>query len=154
MKDSELVFGLMVSQYKSCYSFNDLRYLTAPFHISAAVLRTNLSRMVAAELSKPNALAGMHGTPSRIRDSVFNPMSPTVSKRWTGKLGIMNTGVLYFRTGSAWRKQTLYPQIADEIPVCLFESRIVDTSGTSVRSDTGGAAKYAAVRLLPINPVL
>ena len=49
MKVSDLVFGLMASQHKSRYSFNDLRYLCAPFAVSEAVLRTNLARMVSAQ---------------------------------------------------------------------------------------------------------
>ena len=48
MKDSELIFGLMASFSKQAYSFDDLIHLTSPFHVSIPSLRTNLSRMSAA----------------------------------------------------------------------------------------------------------
>jgi len=47
MNVSDLVFGLMASQSKQEYSFEDLRWLTAPFQVTEATLRTNLSRMTA-----------------------------------------------------------------------------------------------------------
>jgi phenylacetic acid degradation operon negative regulatory protein len=46
MKDSELIFGLMVSLGKERYSIAELLYLIRPFGITETSLRTNLSRMV------------------------------------------------------------------------------------------------------------
>ena len=50
MKENDLIFGLMASFEKEAYTFDDLRYLTAPFDLSMPSLRTNLSRMVSAKL--------------------------------------------------------------------------------------------------------
>lgn len=47
MKVADLVFGLMASHGKERYSFDDLRYLAAPFGVAEAGLRTNLARMAA-----------------------------------------------------------------------------------------------------------
>ncbi len=49
MKVTDLVFGLIASQQKECYTFDDLCYLAAPFAVSPATLRTNLARMVSAQ---------------------------------------------------------------------------------------------------------
>ncbi len=50
MKDSDLIFGLMASLNKEAYAFDDLVYLTSPFHVSVTSLRTSLSRMSAANV--------------------------------------------------------------------------------------------------------
>lgn len=50
MKDNDLIFGLMATFGKEAYSFDDLRHLAAPFHVSVPSLRTNLSRMSAADM--------------------------------------------------------------------------------------------------------
>ncbi|MCK5137648.1 MAG: hypothetical protein KAR19_17820 [Bacteroidales bacterium] len=46
MKESDILFGLLISFYKKEFSFSDLTWLTAPFNISETSLRTNLSRMI------------------------------------------------------------------------------------------------------------
>ena len=50
MKDGDLIFGLMASFGKELFSFDELRHLAAPFHVSASSMRVNLSRMAAAKL--------------------------------------------------------------------------------------------------------
>ncbi len=45
MKESDLIFGLLISFNKKEYQFSDIAWLTAPFKISDSSLRTNLSRM-------------------------------------------------------------------------------------------------------------
>lgn len=46
MNDNELIFGIISAFGCQQYSFDDLKYLTAPFEITGTSLRTSLSRMI------------------------------------------------------------------------------------------------------------
>lgn len=50
MKESDLLFGLLISFHKKEFSFSDISWLTTPFNISETSLRTNLSRMAGNEI--------------------------------------------------------------------------------------------------------
>lgn len=50
MKESDLLFGLLISFYKEEFSFSDIAFLTAPFNVSETSLRTSLSRMTGNEI--------------------------------------------------------------------------------------------------------
>ena len=46
MNNSEIIDGLILSLGKTVYSFEALRYLSAPFGISESSTRTHMSRMI------------------------------------------------------------------------------------------------------------
>ncbi|MDA3810341.1 MAG: hypothetical protein PF518_08430 [Spirochaetaceae bacterium] len=52
MKESDLIYGIMVSLGKEEYSITYLKYLLGPFNISDSSLRTTLSRMMEKSLLK------------------------------------------------------------------------------------------------------
>ncbi len=89
MKDGELIFGLMASLDKESYSFADLRYLTAPFHMSAPSLRTNLSRMSAVNLIQSSrkgraACYCFADKGLRIKANVMHGFTPLNWNGWDG----------------------------------------------------------------------
>ena len=95
MKDSDLIYGIMASLGKECYSISLLKYLLEPFDISDSSLRTTLSRMqnrgiIKSEKSGKSALYSFTGKGKRIGSNVsfsfFDPDWKDWNNQWWGFL--------------------------------------------------------------------
>ncbi len=125
MKNSDLVFGLMVSLGKAEYSIDDLKWLTGPFKVAENCIRTTLSRMVSKNVLESrkqgrNAYYRLNRKGQRIGSNVsFSFREPDWSGwdgSWTGVLfsvpGIKNSARYHIRRKlAAYRFATLYPGV-------------------------------------------